>query len=234
MPTLLPALIFAALASAPTSPSSGAALRGHSIHPLKPGCPGVLAVVTAPRTRVLAALRRDEPACEWCGAAEAPSRLSWAVRLADPAERGEPLVLTGRVLRADGRTPAAGALLYLYQTNAAGVYARRGDETGNGRRHGYLRGWLRTDAQGRFCVATIRPGHYPGRPDPAHIHATVQEGRGAEGYIDDFVFEDDPRVTPAYRAQVRRRGGSGVVRLTRGPDGIWRGERTIVLRDVGR
>lgn len=230
MPTLLPALFIAALASA----SPGAALPESSIAALKPGCPGAPAVVNAPRNRILAALRRDPPACEWCGAAETPSRLSWAVRLADSAERGEPLVLTGRVLRADGRTPAAGVLLYLYQTNAAGVYARRGDETGNGRRHGYLRGWLRTDAQGRYCVATIRPGHYPGRLDPAHIHATVQEGRGAEGYIDDFVFDDDPRVTPTYRTQVRNRGGSGVVRLTRGPDGIWRGERTIVLRDVGR
>ncbi|HEX8673919.1 MAG TPA: hypothetical protein VF710_18625 [Longimicrobium sp.] len=232
MPTLLPALFLAALASA--TPSSGAALPDRSIPLLKPGCPGAVAVVNAPRNRVLAALRRDPPPCEWCGAPEAPSRLSWAVRLADHAEPGEPLVLTGRVLRADGRTPAAGALLYLYQTNAAGVYARRGDETGNGRRHGYLRGWLRTDAQGRYCVATIRPGHYPGRLDPAHIHTTVQEGRGAEGYIDDFVFEGDPRVTPTYRAQVRNRGGSGIVRLARGPDGIWRGERTIVLRDVGR
>ena len=228
MPTLLPALFFAALASSP----SGAALPEPSL--LKPGCPGAPAVVNAPRNRILAALRRDPPACEWCGAAEAPSRLSWAVRLAEPAERGEPLVLTGRVLRADGRTPAAGVLLYLYQTNAAGVYATRGDETGNGRRHGYLRGWLRTDAAGRYCVATIRPGHYPGREGPAHIHTTVQEPRGAEGYIDDFVFEDDPQVTPAYRAERRRRGGSGIVRLTRGPDGILRGERTIVLRDVGR
>jgi protocatechuate 3,4-dioxygenase beta subunit len=232
MPTLIPALFFAALASA--SPTPGAALPDNSTLLLKPGCPGAVAAVNATRNRILAALRRDPPPCEWCGAAEAPSRLSWAVRLADHAERGEPLVLTGRVLRADGRTPAAGVLLYLYQTNAAGVYPRRGDETGNGPRHGYLRGWLRTDAQGRYCVATIRPGHYPGRLDPAHIHATVQEGRGAEGYINDFVFEGDPRVTPTYRTQVRNRGGSGIVRLARGPDGIWRGERTIVLRDVGR
>ena len=56
MPTLLPALFLAALASAPfPSPSSGAALPPHA---LKPGCPGTPAAVNAPRNRMLAALRR--------------------------------------------------------------------------------------------------------------------------------------------------------------------------------
>ena len=83
-------------------------------------------------------------------------------------------------------------------------------------------------------MATIRPGAYPGRGDPAHIHATITEPGQPEGYIDEFVFEGDPRVTAAYRARLRGRGGSGVVRLTRGRDHVWRGERNIVLRDLGR
>ena len=193
-----------------------------------------LFLLLCPGAQPTAPVQRPAPECEWCGAAEAPSRLSWSVRLADAREPGAPLVLSGRVLRADGRTPAAGVLLYMYHTNMAGTYPTRGGETGNGRRHGYLRGWLRTDAQGRYCVATVRPGHYPGRDDPGHIHTTVQEPGGAEGYVDDFVFDDDPRVNAAYRSRMRRRGGAGVVHLTRGPDGVWRGERTIVLRDVGR
>jgi protocatechuate 3,4-dioxygenase beta subunit len=219
---LLPALFAAALSAASALPASAS--------PPKPVCPGAQAPAPVTRARLVAA--RVE--CEWCGAAEAPGRLGSSVRLADGTEPGAPLVLSGRVLRADGRTPAAGVLLYIYHTNQAGAYPTRGDETGNGHRHGYLRGWLRTDAQGRYCVSTIRPGHYPGRPDPGHVHVTVQEPGGAEGYIDDFVFDDDPRVTAAYRARVRNRGGSGITRLTRGPDGVWRGERTIVLRDVGR
>jgi protocatechuate 3,4-dioxygenase beta subunit len=193
-----------------------------------------LFLVMCPGAQLTPPVQRPAPECEWCGAAEAPSRLGSSVRLADAREPGAPLVLSGRVMRADGRTPAAGVLLYLYQTNQAGTYPTRRGETGNGGRHGYLRGWLRTDAQGRYCVATIRPGHYPGRPDPGHVHTTVQEPGGPEGYIDDFVFDDDPRVDAAYRSRVRNRGGSGITRLTRGPDGVWRGERTIVLRDVGR
>jgi protocatechuate 3,4-dioxygenase beta subunit len=217
---VIPALFLAALA-----PLSAGAARPEPA--ASPGCPGARPTPPAP-------VARAEPACEWCGAAEAPARLTSEVRLAPPGEAGEPLFIAGRVLRADGRTPAAGVLLYLYQTNAAGAYPRRGSETENGRRHGYLRGWLRTDARGNYCVATIRPGGHPGRPDPAHIHATVTEPGQAEGYIDEFVFADDPRVTPAMRAKPRPRGGSGVVRLVRTPDGVWRGERTIVLRDVGR
>ena len=231
--TLLAAAL-AALAPHRAAPAATTPPEASLFSP-KPVCPGATGARTAAPARAVPVVkRRGEPACEWCGAAEAPARLGWDVRIARHDEPGEPLVISGRVLRADGRTPAAGVLVYLYHASAAGVYPRRGGESGNGRLHGYLRGWLRTDAQGRYCMATIRPGPYPGRGEPAHIHATLTEPGQPEGYVDEFVFEGDPLVTAAYRAKLRGRGGSGVVRLTRGRDGVWRGERTIVLRDLGR
>jgi protocatechuate 3,4-dioxygenase beta subunit len=169
------------------------------------------------------------PDCEWCGAAEAPEDLSWETRIAGPDEPGDPLVIEGVVYEADGVTPAPGVVLYLYHTNAAGVYPRRGDETGNGRRHGYLRSWLRTDEAGRYLFTTIRPGSYPGRTEPAHIHVTVQAPGHDEYYVDDFVFEGDPALTPAHRARLRGRGGSGIVTLTWDERGVWRGTRDLVL-----
>lgn len=169
------------------------------------------------------------PACEWCGADEAPARLSWETRIAGPDEPGEPLVIEGVVYEADGETPAPDVVLYLYHTNAAGVYPRRGDETGNGRRHGYLRGWLRTDEAGRYRFTTIRPGAYPGRTEPAHVHVVVGEPGREEYYVDDFVFEGDPALTPAYRARLQGRGGSGILALTREAEGVWRGTRALLL-----
>jgi len=169
------------------------------------------------------------PTCEWCGAAEAPRGVGPAVTIAGAAEPGERLIVTGTVLQADGRTPAAGVLIYAYHTNAAGVYPKRGDERGNARRHGYLRGWMRTGADGRYRIETIRPGTYPSRADPAHIHLTVVPPGAAEQSVDDVVFEDDPLVTPAYRARVRERGGSGIVRATRTAGDTLRAVRDIHL-----
>ena len=168
------------------------------------------------------------PECEWCGAAEAPRDLGSTARLAPAGEPGERLVVTGRVRYADGR-PAPNVLLYAYNTNAAGVYPKRGDETGNARRHGYLRGWLRTDSAGRYRIETIRPGTYPSRSDPAHIHMTVTPPGGDEAYIDDVQFDDDPLLTPTARARQRNRGGSGIVRAVRDASGALSATRDITL-----
>ena len=168
------------------------------------------------------------PDCEWCGAGEAPANLASSIRIAGPDEPGEPLTVSGVVYRPDGRTPAPGVILYLYHTNARGEYPRRGNETGNAVRHGYLRGWLRTDAQGRYRFTTIRPASYPGRSDPQHIHATVLEPGRAEYWLNSFVFDDDPKLTPAERAKLGTRGGSGIMRPVR-QGGGWTATRNIVL-----
>ena len=168
------------------------------------------------------------PDCEWCGAAEAPRGLSSSVVIAGKSESGERLVLTGRVLQRDGRTPAPDVVVYAYHTNAQGIYPKRGDEGGNAVRHGYLRGWLKTDSQGRYRIETIRPGTYPSRVDPAHVHVTLAAPGSDEQYVDDFVFADDPLVDERYRRRVRNRGGSGITTLTK-RGGVWYGSRDIVL-----
>ncbi|HUH01095.1 MAG TPA: hypothetical protein VML75_03810 [Kofleriaceae bacterium] len=166
------------------------------------------------------------PACVWCGAREAPTDVAARVELAPASEPGERLVITGEVHRADGR-PAAGLTLYLYQTNVEGIYPRRGDETGNGVQHGYLRGWVRTDERGGYQIDTIRPGSYPDSTQAAHIHVTVLDA-GAEYWLDDFVFDGDPHLA-SHLANARSIGGSGVVTLSRDAAGTWRGQRRIVL-----
>ena len=159
------------------------------------------------------------PSCEWCGVGEAPKNITSTAKIAAASERGERMVLSGRVLKADGRTPAPGVILYAYHTNVDGIYPKRGDETGNARRHGYLRGWLKTDAQGRYRIETIRPGSYPSGGAPAHVHVVVGEPGKSEYSIDDFEFEGDPYL---------RRSGPGVVSL-KSRDGVWYGSRDIVL-----
>jgi protocatechuate 3,4-dioxygenase beta subunit len=171
------------------------------------------------------------PSCEWCGAAEAPQELSWETRIEGPDEPGEPLVISGTVFQPDGETPAPNVVLYLYHTNNEGVYPKRGDEKGNARRHGYLRAWLRTGERGQYRFTTIRPAPYPGRTSPAHIHVTVKEPDKPEYWLDSYIFEGDPLITPEHRARLRNRGGSGIVRLEKDDDGVWRAERDIILME---
>lgn len=178
---------------------------------------------------VVAAVGQGLPSCEWCGAREAPADLIWTMHIPPADEPGEPLTITGTVYQADGTTPAADVLLYAYHTNAEGVYPKRGDETGNAQRHGYLRGWLRTDAEGRYRITTIRPVSYPSRSEPAHIHLTVTPPGGEEDWIDVIVFADDRLVTRRYRASRDRKGGSGIVTLEHDAESGWHGVRDIVL-----
>lgn len=97
-----------------------------------------------------------------------PSNLSSTARIAPPSEPGDPLVVRGQLLNVDG-TPAAGAVVFAYHTDRAGLYDRRE----NGPHSWRLRGWARTDAEGRFTFETIRPGSYPNSNNPPHVHFTA-------------------------------------------------------------
>lgn len=169
--------------------------------------------------------------CEGCEAIfENTGEPAWIDTLAGPEEPGERMIIRGVVFQPDGRTPAPGIVLYVYHTNAEGRYATRGDETGWGRRHGYLRGWMRTDAQGRYEMVSIRPASYPNSRVSQHIHPVIYEPvAGMYYYIDEFVFDDDPMLTNAERKRPDPRGGRGVVTLVKNRKGIWEGTRDIVL-----
>ncbi len=133
------------------------------------------------------------------------------------------LKVTGTIYHPDGRTPAEGVILYIHHTNAQGVYPTRGDETGWGRRHGYLRGWIRTEADGRYTFYTQKPGSYS--RNPAHIHPIILEPDGKYYYIAEYVFEGDPNLENEWS---NNRGGPGVVTLNR-ENGLLVAERDIIL-----
>jgi protocatechuate 3,4-dioxygenase, beta subunit len=148
---------------------------------------------------------------------------------------GQKLLITGIVYERDGETPAAGIEIYYYHTNISGRYIHDKNIAGSmvpnskGQTHGYIRGWVRTDASGKYEIYTVRPGTYPTRDEPAHIHLTVREAaRDKHYYIDDIVFDDDKLLTTAKRIKMDNRGGSGVVRLVQKKQ-LHLGERNIIL-----
>ncbi len=175
--------------------------------------------------------RPDLYQCEGCeGALEAnPASLTASAQLALPDEPGERMQIQGVVFATDGQTPAPNVIVYAYQTNAQGLYANGTPETEASRRHGRLRGWVRTGQDGRYSFDTIKPAPYSNEQIPAHVHFTVLEPGRRSYWIDDIVFSGEFGVSDAYRRSMTNKGGDGVVTLTRAADGTWLARRDIFL-----
>ncbi len=130
------------------------------------------------------------------------------------AEKGQKLLVTGTVHQLDGKTPAPDVIIYYWQTDNNGYYSPVGEMDTKARRHGHIRGWVKSDAQGKYSIYTIRPMPYPNERMPAHIHIAIKEPHlNNEYYIDEFVFDDDPLLTGEKRKLLENRGGSGVLRV---------------------
>lgn len=172
------------------------------------------------------------PDCEWCGTDEAPDNLNWKVKIPSEGENGQPLIVSGQVFQPDGKTPANDVIIYVYHTNVEGIYPKRGDETGNAQRHGYLRAWMKTNQQGRYEFETFRPGAYPNRNASEHIHITLKVPGQEEYWLDSFVFEDDPLLSDKDKKEGLDMGQtSPVLRLVKDDQGILRGTRDIILKE---
>jgi protocatechuate 3,4-dioxygenase beta subunit len=149
-----------------------------------------------------------------------PARLSPVARIAPESAAGVPLVIEGVVQNAHD-APVANVIVYAYHTDRGGIYPAAGN------RHGTLRGWAITDAQGRYRFDTIRPGAYPGRNIPEHVHMHVIEPGAGTYYIDDLRFLDDPLLTKANRSSSERAGNGLSLPVIR--DDVWHVRRDIVL-----
>jgi protocatechuate 3,4-dioxygenase beta subunit len=123
---------------------------------------------------------------------------------------GEPLTLVGVVADAAGGRPLAGAELDVWQANGDGVYSNEDARLAPWD----LRGRQRTDRNGRFEIATVRPKHYTvkdGGPvgrllgavgrhpwRPAHIHvlarATGHQPLVTQVYVAGGPYLDDDTI----------------------------------------
>lgn len=89
-------------------------------------------------------------------------------------EPGERIELAGRVFNEPDCQPVAEAVLDIWHANAEGFYYNL--EAPAVPADFLLRGRVRTDADGRFRVRTVRPGPYRTGPRswrPSHIHVKV-------------------------------------------------------------
>ena len=152
-------------------------------------------------------------ACEGCEAALEydPALLRAVDTLPLFGEEQPRLKITGTIYQHETLLPAKDVVVYIYHTDRNGGYPKSGNESGWGRRHGYLRGWAKTGVDGTYTFYSFRPAAYPGGAEPEHIHITIKEPGKAPYYIDEITFDDDPLLTPVQRSTHKNRAGSGVV-----------------------
>lgn len=120
-------------------------------------------------------------------------------------QKGEPMLVKGRVLDTDG-APIANAKVDVWQANDEGFY----DVQQKGHQPDFnLRGVFRTDEQGRYWFNAVRPKFYPIPDDgpvgkmlarmgrhpfrPAHLHYII-EADGFETLTTHTFDPDDPYI----------------------------------------
>jgi catechol 1,2-dioxygenase len=114
----------------------------------------------------------------------------WTTKLCGAEEPGEPLVIAGRVVAADTCKPLGGAIVDVFQANAAGLYDTQLPNADPNRFH--LRGQMKTDDDGRYQFETILPGNYGdgGFQRARHIHYIVSFP-GYRPLVTECYFEGD-------------------------------------------
>jgi protocatechuate 3,4-dioxygenase beta subunit len=119
--------------------------------------------------------------------------------LVEPGSKVARLTMTGFVLSPQCK-PVANALLDFWHCDETGEYDNKGFR---------YRGHLFADAQGRYSLATIVPGEYPGRT--RHIHVKVQ-APNSRVLTTQLYFPDELRnrsdgiYRPELTMQVSRKG----------------------------
>jgi len=158
----------------------------------------------------------------------APANIPSMGHIARASEPGQWIQVSGTIFGFDGATPAPDIVLFLYHTDAQGYY-NHPNSPFNPRIHG----WIKSDSKGRYRFVTVKPGPYPELDTPAHIHVHLFGPRLPEYWVDEYMFEGDPLITPASMAHLTGRGGfNNVIKLTRSNDGLLYGVRDFKLQHV--
>ena len=164
-----------------------------------------------------------DPNFNWTGAYDVPNNVRWKDALAKPEEKGDRLKIKGTVFESDGKTPAPNVLIYAYHTDTGGLYGQNGEPN-----HGRFRGWLLTDKQGRYEFTSVKPGVYPNRRNPAHIHMTLTTTERREFWIDSILFEGDPLISSDMR-RIKRGGFNPILKLRKDSENFLSATRNIRL-----
>jgi protocatechuate 3,4-dioxygenase beta subunit len=145
---------------------------------------------------------------------------------------GAILTLTLNVSRLTSAcAPLPGAIVDLWQCDAAGVYSGVSDPLFNTVGKKFLRGYQVSDANGRVTFTTVYPGWYPQRTVHVHFKIRSPATDKASWEFTSQLFFDDAFTDKVYGRSPYRERGARTLRNTN--DGIYqRGGGPDMLLDV--
>ena len=131
---------------------------------------------------------------------------------------GERIVISGRVIDADGR-PIGQTLIDIWQANAAGRYRHKIDQHDAPLDPNFAGvGHTLTDSQGRYRFVTVRPGAYPWKNHynawrPSHVHFSLFGPAFATRLVTQMYFPGDPLIPfdPVFNCTADEKARQGLI-----------------------
>lgn len=135
------------------------------------------------------------------------------------------LKITGTIYKSDGVTPAKDVILYISQPDENGDYEMK---MSNNKRYVHNRGWIKTDADGKYTFYTFVPGKYYRNGEFKVINPIIKEPGKPEYNMYSFLFDDDPALTKSCRKKLERKGIDTILKLDK-KEGLFVAQKDIVL-----
>lgn len=130
--------------------------------------------------------------------------------IADFESKPDKLRISGTIYLSDKKTPAKDVLLYVFQPDEDGNYEMKKDD--KNKRYVHHRGWIKTDADGRYTFYTFMPGKFQRTKELKQIHRIIKEPGKPEYELSAFFFNDDPLI-PELTLACRAKAVQSMLRL---------------------
>jgi len=145
----------------------------------------------------------------------------------DFASRSQKLKITGTIYESDGVTPAKNVMLFIHQADENGNFQLKRQDK---KRYVHHRGWIKTDADGKYTFYTFVPGKYIYANELTQILPIVKEPNKPEYKIETFLFDNDPALKGKCRSKIEQTNPNRILKLNK-KEGLFEAQRDIVLGD---
>ncbi|MFL1012804.1 hypothetical protein [Flavisericum labens] len=143
----------------------------------------------------------------------------------DFSSRTTKLKITGTIYESDGVTPAKSVLLFIHQADEDGNFELKRE---NKKRYVHHRGWIRTNADGKYTFYTFVPGSYIYGNELRQILPILKEPGKPEYAIESFVFDNDPLLKDKCREKIEATNPNRILKLDK-KEGLFVAHRDIIL-----
>ena len=153
-------------------------------------------------------------------------QLSATDSIPDFESKEQQLKITGTIYKSDGVTPAEGIILYIEQADENGDFDLREK---NDKRYAHHRGWVKTDANGRYTIYTFVPGNDRRYNQLSQLFPAIKEPSKPNYNLESFLFDTDPLLTKLCRKKIAKKGDPTRILKPIKKDGLLIVEKNIVL-----